>query len=638
MQQIRLELAYRGLTNVRTCPEQLKMDATCHLPSYDDAPDSSGDIPNFSAAWFIARLRRAPGLTPSRRRDLISSLQRVVKLSGLPAESVEFTPAALRLGFLSRSAREHGLATGTQRNILSGLRWSLRNADVIAPANTPLSNVWTMLLAKLDARQRAGLTALGGFCTLRHITPDDVNDAVFEAFEAQVETRTIVPKPRKYVAAVRHAWNRAARTVPGWPSRRLERRRTADQYVLPLAAFPVSFQADLAAFGERLGASVLDVPAGQALDNLTGGEAGSDAPRRQLRPSTVRTRFDHCRWAGSALVASGVPIEELTSLASLVTPIDRARQAGRFLHQRAGNKPSAAGGHVLEILRIIAKHWVHLPKAEVEQIRKWAKPVTLVYDRMTAKNEARIKEALVPARDEALLALPDVLMAVARSLLADSPRQAASVAMQAVAVGLLTRIPLRLANVVGLRLDEHLQREDPTQPAISHIMIPADEVKNKRPIVLPVAPKVNRLLQEWIVTYRPIDAAPGCHYLFPGHGTGDRPITPQALREAVVKATREHAGVRLSPHQFRHLAARKFLKAFPGQYEVVRQLLGHADLATTLRAYCSQEDEEAIRRYDEVVSQRLHARNEDRTGANDRAISSAGVSIGRRGRTSGRGR
>jgi hypothetical protein len=81
---------------------------------------------------------------------------------------------------------------------------------------------------------------------------------------------------------------------------------------------------------------------------------------------------------------------------------------------------------------------------------------------MTDKNETQIRAALAPDRDEALLALPRVRMEVARALLPNSPRQAASVAMQAVAVGLLTRIPLRLANVAGLGFG--LCLDNPTLP------------------------------------------------------------------------------------------------------------------------------------------------------------------------------
>jgi integrase len=112
------------------------------------------------------------------------------------------------------------------------------------------------------------------------------------------------------------------------------------------------------------------------------------------------------------------------------------------------------------------------------------------------------------------------------------------------------------------------------------------------------------MLEEWITEFRPLIAAPDCVYLFPGHRTGNRPISAKSLRNAVKKATREYAGVELSPHQFRHLGAHTFLDEFPGHYEEVRRQLGHASVATTTRSYCGAEDESAMRRFDAAILNR----------------------------------
>jgi len=42
-------------------------------------------------------------------------------------------------------------------------------------------------------------------------------------------------------------------------------------------------------------------------------------------------------------------------------------------------------------------------------------------------------------------------------------------------------------------------------------------------------------------------------------------------------------------HRFRHAAAKIFLDRNPGQYEVVRQLLGHKDIRTTVSFYAGRE-------------------------------------------------
>jgi integrase len=200
--------------------------------------------------------------------------------------------------------------------------------------------------------------------------------------------------------------------------------------------------------------------------------------------------------------------------------------------------------------------------------------------------------------------LPDTLMHTARDLRPHSPRPAAWRALIGAAIILFSRRMLRLKNVAGLRMDQHLQRADPKGGWITHISIPSNETKNDRVISLPIAPDIARLLEVWITDFRPIIAAPDCVYLFPGNRTGNRSITPQALSFAVKRATKNFAGVALSPHQFRHLGAHTFLEEHPGHYEEVRRQLGHASVTTTTRYYCGGESASAARRFDEVILNR----------------------------------
>jgi integrase len=325
--------------------------------------------------------------------------------------------------------------------------------------------------------------------------------------------------------------------------------------------------------------------------------------RKPVRASTAAVRMSHARWAASALVESGVPFAEVTSLSSLVTPLARARAILRRLYKEAGDKPSAKGMHVAEVVLMIAKYSVRLPEPDIARIRKWGEPLKLVYKGMTPKNEARIREASDPSRELRLMELPDVLMQTARHLRPSAPHHACFRALVGTAIKLFGRRLLRLANVAGLRMD-HLQRANPKRGLITHIYIPVEETKNNRVISQPIAPDIARMLEEWITDFRPIIAASDCVYLFPGYRTGNRPITPQGLRYAVKKATRNFAGVEISPHQFRHLGAHTFLDEYPGHYEEVRRQLGHASVTTTTRYYCGVENASATRRYDEVILNR----------------------------------
>jgi integrase len=426
--------------------------------------------------------------------------------------------------------------------------------------------------------------------------------------------RTLKPHPREMAARVRKVWKRACITIEGWPQQLFPGLSTrVRSSIKPLAAFPQSFQDDLAAFGARMTATILDA----AYD---GPEDDDDASipligRKPVRAITAAMRMNHARWAASALVESGVPIAEVTSLRSLVTPLTRAKAIFRCLYKEAGDKASARGMHVGEVILMIAKYSVRLPAEEIAQIRAWGGPLKLVYNGMTAKNEARIREASDPSRELRLMELPAVLMRTARPMRATAPYHACFRALAGTAINLLSRRMLRLANVAGLRLD-HLQRANPKRGLITHIYIPAEETKNTRAISQPIAPDIARMLEEWITDFRPFMAAPDCEYLFPGYRTGNRPITPQGLSNAVKRVTRNFAGVELSPHQFRHLGAHTFLDEYPGHYEEVRRQLGHASVTTTTRFYCGVENASATRRFDEVIlnrRQKLRRKPADRT-------------------------
>ena len=59
------------------------------------------------------------------------------------------------------------------------------------------------------------------------------------------------------------------------------------------------------------------------------------------------------------------------------------------------------------------------------------------------------------------------------------------------------------------------------------------------------------------------------------------PKTAQTLAWLIRRLSRKHAGIELSPHKFRHLAAKIVLDDFPGAFELVKQLLGHENIKTT---------------------------------------------------------
>ena len=560
---------------------------------------SPADTSPLTIATAIDLVAGWDDLPPRRLRDLTSALSSVGRKLALSADLVPLTPEALR-PLLSQPGSAFGISNSSMRNLRSAIRFVLRRLEVIAPREAPIAAEWQALLDKLPPLP----TPLRGFArhaSIAAIAPGAVDDDTLAGYLVWLTDSTLGSKPRKLAGNVRAAWNRAARGIPGWPARELAPLATArGNYVLPLQAFPAGFQDDIAAFARRLRRDDMFDPDADELDNDDTLPAHDTGPARPLRASTVDNRMAHCRWAASALVQSGVPIEEVTSLACLVTPPGHPRRILDFFRKRAGCAPSPLGGHAADILRMIGRHHARLPEAQLRKVNEQGARVRLKYDGMTAKNQDTLGALQDPARLQLLLHLPDALMRDARKLLEKAPRQAASIALRATAIALLTKIPLRLGNLVGLRLDRHLHCNDPRRRRIDTITIQAAETKNRRDICMPVSAGTADMLDEWIAVFRPHVAPVGSPFLFPGVVAAKR-MTPQGMRDALKTCLHERIGVAVTPHQFRHLAAAIFLRACPGQYEAVRQLLGNSSLEVVTRHYAGTETQTTAHRFDRLI-------------------------------------
>jgi integrase len=69
----------------------------------------------------------------------------------------------------------------------------------------------------------------------------------------------------------------------------------------------------------------------------------------------------------------------------------------------------------------------------------------------------------------------------------------------------------------------------------------------------------------------------------------------------------------MTAHQFRHLAAWRYLEARPEDFETVRQLLGHSFGKTTL-VYAGLSGERASRAFGEIVIANAEALRRKSTG------------------------
>jgi integrase len=155
--------------------------------------------------------------------------------------------------------------------------------------------------------------------------------------------------------------------------------------------------------------------------------------------------------------------------------------------------------------------------------------------------------------------------------------------------------PVRLKNLCNLRLDQHMS----WRQGILYLNIPAPEVKNEVTLDFKLPAETSARIARYINDWRGLFLPKANPYLFPGRNGA--PKEQGGLGKQISKAVFAQTGLTLTPHQFRHTAAKLLLDAKPGHYEIVRKVLGHKALTTTYAHYAGAETEAAVELYDNVI-------------------------------------
>jgi hypothetical protein len=135
-------------------------------------------------------------------------------------------------------------------------------------------------------------------------------------------------------------------------------------------------------------------------------DEGPNAPRKPLAPSTLHQQREHLRLAASVLIESGVPINEITSLADLVQP-EPFKAILRHYHDRAKGQPNAFVTVLAKTLIQVAKFFVGIPDKELDRLKRIAGKLPPIPFDLTAKNKTTLRELESESLMAQLLFLPE---------------------------------------------------------------------------------------------------------------------------------------------------------------------------------------------------------------------------------------
>ena len=256
------------------------------------------------------------------------------------------------------------------------------------------------------------------------------------------------------------------------------------------------------------------------------------------------------------------------------------------------------------VLLQIAREWVRVDPPVLAELKRLVRKVPVPPSGLTKKNKRFLRQFDDPDAFRRLVNLPDKLWAEVKRDSRPSFRTLAK-AHVALAIAILTYLPVRLQNLAELTFDTHLFL-NAGAGATSTLELSNGEVKNKIELAFDVPPRLTKMLLEYRDRIAPKILGHRPKRLFvnrDGTTKGARSIATLVRTYA-----RKRAGIALSPHQFRHLSAKVLLDAQPGAFEIVRQLLGHKNEQTTVNAYAGIDSRRAARHHQHLIENAIEPR------------------------------
>jgi site-specific recombinase XerD len=531
----------------------------------------------------IAQLSELEDLSPSKRRDLKSALNSLARMIGRSPSEIPANINWLHVRVRRINAAQHNITRKRLANIKSDALKALaltgcsrERSDWLAP----VSPGWSDLLDRIGNKHDLWkLTQLAQFCSALSVEPHALTDEHPRAMLATLIAESFVNRPEHVVANAIKTWNRLKGEVSCRPNEVLSPLpRKKDPWTFPIECFPDSFQSDVNAWLERL--------RNPDLFDGTG-------PSKPLRAPTITHRRFQIQEVASALVRSGKPAPEITSLAVLVD-MTNLKAALRWMMSRFDDKPTEAIKGVAVCLQAIAAHHVSVDPDHLDGIRGIVKRLGRDADGLREKNRQRLLQLEDSDNLAKLLHLPTVLVAKADRLVETKPRNAALLIQAALAIEILLNAPMRIGNLASLNLVRHLKPLKVRREYRTHIHIPAREVKNDVALDYELGKDATILLNYYLAKARPVLMKESSDFLFPAMDGG--PKGSNGLSNLIKGTILEHTGLTINAHLFRSIAGKIHSLVQPGDITTLSHVLNNS-LSTAMKAYAQFERRSALEHY-----------------------------------------
>ncbi len=525
-------------------------------------------------------------LPKPKKLDMASAVRAIGKALGADLADIPADPGLLRRRLDRVSPEAIGLSPRRWANIRSLLARALELARPLMPSRSyaPISPEWEALLAGQSRSAQERLKPLLRNLSEHRVKPHMVTSEILHEYRDAIRNDRLRGNAEKTWDHLLWLWNKCVRIRPGWPQVEIPRESKRETYGLQWSDFPASLKEEADRFIER----------------QTGRDLSDDGPPKPWSESSCKTRLYQLRIAASALVHQGMAASEITSL-PVLTRFENYQKILRFFYDRHDQKTSSQIAGMAAFLKDLAKHWVKVDEEELTRLKKLSSRLAIPRQGMTAKNRERLRSLDDPQKVDDFLDLP---YRIRRELdkARGSLRNKAVQAQIAVAILILQMAPIRLKNLTQIDIHKHLlARGDAV-----YLVIDGSEVKNGEPIDFELPETLVEMLVWYIQEHRPHVLTQPSDALFPG--AAGAPKSRTLLGEQISKTILRYTGMEINPHLFRHAGGKLFLDINPGEYEVVRRVLGHRSMATTAGAYTGAETRSAGQRFAAAIAQRREAR------------------------------